>query len=178
MSEVYLRFRGREIREPELTFLRELIAQHPRLSRRALSLKACEHWNWTQPNGHPKDQVCRSLMLRLHRAGHIGTASRWPRALALPPERLRPARAPGHDARGTASPFPPACPAFRLPSGPALWLVSPGLASKTQPRARPLKAMSRADPAPTGRLAARAGDFRGAPAHREQTGASSPMSSL
>lgn len=71
MSEVYLRFRGREIREPELMFLRELIAQHPHWSRHALSLKVCEHWNWTQPNGQLKDQVCRSLMLRLHRAGHI-----------------------------------------------------------------------------------------------------------
>lgn len=71
MSEVYLRFRGREIREPELIFLRELIAQHPQLSRRALSVKVCEHWNWTQPNGHFKDQVCRTLMLRLHRTGHI-----------------------------------------------------------------------------------------------------------
>lgn len=33
MSEVYLRFRGREIREPELTFLRELIAQNPGVRR-------------------------------------------------------------------------------------------------------------------------------------------------
>ena len=71
MSEVYLRFRGREIREPELTFLRELIAQNPKASRCALSVKVCEHWNWVQPNGQLRDQVCRSLMLALHRAGHI-----------------------------------------------------------------------------------------------------------
>jgi Domain of unknown function (DUF4338) len=71
MSEVYLRFRGREIREPELTFVRELISQNPKASRCALSVKVCEHWNWTQPNGQLRDQVCRSLMLALHRAGHI-----------------------------------------------------------------------------------------------------------
>ena len=71
MSDVILSYRGRQIREPEVVFLRDLIAQNPRLSRRALSVKACEIWNWVQPNGQLRDQVCRSLMLALHRAGHI-----------------------------------------------------------------------------------------------------------
>ena len=71
MSDVILSFRSREIREADLVFLRELITQNPRLSRYALSVKACEYWNWAQPNGQLKDQVCRSLMLRLHRAGHL-----------------------------------------------------------------------------------------------------------
>ena len=71
MSDVILSYRGRQIREPEVVFLRELIAQNPRLSRRALSVKVCEIWNWVQPNGQLRDQVCRSLMLALHRAGHI-----------------------------------------------------------------------------------------------------------
>jgi hypothetical protein len=71
MSDVYLRFRGREIREPELVFLRALIAQNPDLRRHGLSKKVCQAWNWVQPNGQLKDQVCRTLMLRLHRAGHI-----------------------------------------------------------------------------------------------------------
>ena len=71
MSEVLLSFRGREIRVGDVAFLRELIAQNPTLSRRALSAKACEAWNWVQPNGQPRDMICRSLMLKLHRAGHI-----------------------------------------------------------------------------------------------------------
>lgn len=71
MGDVLLRYRGREIRAAEVDFLRELIAANPRLSRRALSAKVCQAWNWVQANGQLRDQVCRSLMLVLHRAGHI-----------------------------------------------------------------------------------------------------------
>lgn len=71
MTGVLLSFRGREIRQEELNFLRQLIAENPGLSRRRLSVKVCEAWNWVQPNGQPRDMVCRSLMLLLHRAGHI-----------------------------------------------------------------------------------------------------------
>ena len=41
MSDVLLSFRGREIRVGEVAFLRELIAQNPTLSRRALSAREC-----------------------------------------------------------------------------------------------------------------------------------------
>ena len=71
MSDICLSFRGREIRAADLAFLRQLIADHPGLSRRALSVRVCQAWNWTQPNGQLRDQVCRSLMLRLHREGHL-----------------------------------------------------------------------------------------------------------
>lgn len=71
MSDVLLRYRGREIREAEVVFLRELIAQNPHLSRYVLSVRVCELWNWVQPNGQLRHQVCRSLMLALHRAGQI-----------------------------------------------------------------------------------------------------------
>ena len=71
MSDVLLNYRGRQIREPDVLFLRELIASNPSLSRRALSTKVCQAWNWVQPNGQLRDMVCRSLMLVLHRAGHI-----------------------------------------------------------------------------------------------------------
>ncbi len=54
-----------------MAFIRQLIADHPALSRRALSQKLCEAWNWVQPNGRPRDMVCRGLMLALHRAGRI-----------------------------------------------------------------------------------------------------------
>ena len=79
MSDVVLHFRGREIRAAELAFLRQLIAENPGLSRNALSIRACQAWNWVQPNGQLRDMVCRSLMLLLHRAGHI----------TLPPPRLK-----------------------------------------------------------------------------------------
>ena len=71
MSDVLLSFRGRPIGPAVITFLRELIAQNPGLSRRKLSVKVCEAWQWMQPNGQPRDMVCRGLMLALHRAGHI-----------------------------------------------------------------------------------------------------------
>lgn len=64
-------YRGRTITDADVAFIRQLIADHPTLSRRALSQKLCEAWSWVQPNGHPRDMVCRSLMLKLHRAGHI-----------------------------------------------------------------------------------------------------------
>jgi hypothetical protein len=71
MSEVLLSFRGRQIREADVAFLREFISQRPELSRRRLSVKVCEAWNWVQPNGQPRDMVCRGLLLALHRGGQI-----------------------------------------------------------------------------------------------------------
>lgn len=71
MTGVLLTFRGREIRQAEVDFLRQLMAENPTLSRRALSARVCQAWNWVQPNGQLRDMVCRSLMLRLHREGYI-----------------------------------------------------------------------------------------------------------
>ena len=65
------RYRGREVTDDDAVFIRELIADNPGLSRRALSAKLCEAWNWRQANGALRDMVCRSLMLELHRAGLI-----------------------------------------------------------------------------------------------------------
>ncbi len=64
-------YRGRQVSATEIENIRRLIAAHPGLSRRRLSAKLCEVWNWVQPNGQPRDMVARSLMLELHRAGHI-----------------------------------------------------------------------------------------------------------
>ena len=41
------------------------------MSRRVLSRRLCEAWDWRQPNGTLRDMVCRGLMLALHRGGHI-----------------------------------------------------------------------------------------------------------
>jgi hypothetical protein len=75
-----LRYRGRDVSESEIAFLRRLIAEHPGDSRRVLSKRVCEAWGWVQPNGALRDMVCRGLMLHLHRAGLI----------ELPPRRCRP----------------------------------------------------------------------------------------
>jgi len=66
-----LTHRGRVVTEADVGFIRDLIATHPRSSRRALSRKLCEAWGWVQANGNLRDMVCRGLMLELDRAGHI-----------------------------------------------------------------------------------------------------------
>jgi hypothetical protein len=65
------RYRGRKISGTEIESIRQLIADHPGLSRRRLSAKLCQDWNWVQANGQLRDMVARSLMLQLHRAGLI-----------------------------------------------------------------------------------------------------------
>ena len=69
--EAIFSYRHRHLTEPDIAFIRELIAEHPRASRRQLSKKLCQAWNWVQANGALRDMVCRSLMLQLHRAGLI-----------------------------------------------------------------------------------------------------------
>jgi Domain of unknown function (DUF4338) len=64
-------YRHRLVNEADVDFIRQLIAQYPEASRRRLSEKLCQAWHWVQPNGKLRDQVCRSLMLALHRAGRI-----------------------------------------------------------------------------------------------------------
>ena len=64
-----LSHRHRPITEDALGFIRRLIAEHPGSSRRRLSAKLCEAWNWVQPNGALRDMVCRAMMLMLHREG-------------------------------------------------------------------------------------------------------------
>jgi hypothetical protein len=78
--DVKLTYRGRAVTADDVVFIRRLVSTHPTASRRALSKKLCEAWNWVQPNGSPRDMVCRGLMLALHRAGHI----------ELPPQRYVP----------------------------------------------------------------------------------------
>jgi hypothetical protein len=69
--EARLTYRGRAVTDDDVTFIRQLIAADPTASRRALSRKLCQAWNWVQPNGALRDMVCRGLMLELHRAGLI-----------------------------------------------------------------------------------------------------------
>src|SRR5436853_431062 len=80
------RYRGRVVTTDDVTSIRRLIAENTGASRRRLSEKLCEAWNWKQANGALRDMVCRGLLLMLERAGEI----------ELPPVRRRP---PGRQAR-------------------------------------------------------------------------------
>jgi len=82
MNNGVLRYRGREITVSDIVFLRSFIHAHSDLSRWKLSRRLCEVWQWKQANGALCDQLCRSMLLLLHRAGEI----------ELPPVRRRPLR--------------------------------------------------------------------------------------
>jgi hypothetical protein len=66
-----LSYRHRVITDADLVFIRRLVAENPQCSRRRLSEKLCQAWNWVQPNGALRDMVCRGMMLMLHRKGLI-----------------------------------------------------------------------------------------------------------
>jgi len=76
------RYRGRTITGGDVDFIRELIAAHPAAGRCELSRLLCQAWDWKQPNGPPRDMVCRGMLLMLDRGGEI----------VLPPMRPAPAQ--------------------------------------------------------------------------------------
>ena len=86
------KYRGKVLFADDIGFINRLISENPNDSRWVLSRKLCRAWNWVQPNGTLKDMVCRSLMLELHRAGHIRLPAKkrnMPNPLA---DRTRPGR--------------------------------------------------------------------------------------
>jgi hypothetical protein len=65
------RYRGREISQEDILYIRALIERHPNESLRTLSAMLCEAWQWRQANGTLRDMVCRGLLLMLERAAQI-----------------------------------------------------------------------------------------------------------
>jgi len=66
-----MRYCGREFSEEEVGWIRDLISTSPRISRRALSIRFCEHWGWRKPDGGLKEMSCRVALLKMHRQGLI-----------------------------------------------------------------------------------------------------------
>lgn len=89
--DTVLCYRGRTIAAADVQFINELIARYPGESRRGLSRRLCEAWDWRQPNGALRDMVCRGLMLALWRAGHIKLPAVRNRACSPLAARPRPA---------------------------------------------------------------------------------------
>jgi len=56
---------------PDISLIQRLLAENPSWGRSRLSVELCELWDWRGPNGQLKDMACRSLLLRLEKAGHI-----------------------------------------------------------------------------------------------------------
>src|SRR5258706_2129361 len=68
---VEFQYRGRQISREDILYIRTLIERYPNESRRTLSAKLCEAWQWRQANGALRDMVCRGMLLMLERAGQI-----------------------------------------------------------------------------------------------------------
>jgi len=88
-GSVVVRYRGKQITELQLEFIRRLIAEHPSLSRRRLSAMVCEAWDWRQANGQLSGMICRGLLLALERGGF----------LQLPPKKCSPPNPLGAERR-------------------------------------------------------------------------------
>lgn len=65
------KYRGKTATTEDIKTINKLIENDPNQSRRTLSKKLCEIWNWRQPNGVLRDMVCRGFLLELERAGYI-----------------------------------------------------------------------------------------------------------
>ena len=62
---------GRRITAEEVKAINELVQIHPDWSRRRLSRELCINWDWRNAKGQLRDIACRTVLLRLHRAGEI-----------------------------------------------------------------------------------------------------------
>lgn len=110
MEDVVLRLQGRAVTLADVQLMRELIAANPGATRNKLSQLVCIAWDWRQKNGALKDQLCRSLMLALHRAGHIvlpAPLRRGPNSLAnrQPPTPVEVDHTPVHTSLGELGPI-------------------------------------------------------------------------
>ena len=70
---------GREVTAADIELIRAMLAAHPARGRTPLSAELCRRWDWRNARGQLKDMACRTLLLKLERAGLI----------RLPP-RIRP----------------------------------------------------------------------------------------
>jgi hypothetical protein len=65
-----VKYCGRIFNKLEIEFIQNL-ALEPRISRRKISQRVCEKFEWRQPNGNLKDMSCRAALLRMHKDGLI-----------------------------------------------------------------------------------------------------------
>lgn len=70
MTDVLI-IQGRELREEDIGLIQDLLAKHPQWCRTQLSKELCRRWDWRNAQGRVKDMACRTLLLKLERAGFI-----------------------------------------------------------------------------------------------------------
>lgn len=62
---------GRRVIGQDIVLIRSLLAENPAWGRRRLSIELCARWDWRNGIGQVKDMACRTLLLKLERAGEI-----------------------------------------------------------------------------------------------------------
>lgn len=67
---------GRQLAAEDIDFVRQLIAEHPKWSRRQLSIALSAAWQWRNAKGTLKDMACRSLLVKLHERDYIQLPAR------------------------------------------------------------------------------------------------------
>ncbi len=66
-----IRCQGRHILPSDLSWLRDLVAQHPEWSRHKLTQHICRHWGWQTHTGQLKTFAARSLIDKLEQRGFL-----------------------------------------------------------------------------------------------------------
>lgn len=66
-----MRYCGREFTKEELTWIRQLIATRPEISRKDISVLFCQKASWLKPDGGLKDMSCRVAMLKMEKDGYF-----------------------------------------------------------------------------------------------------------
>lgn len=66
-----MRYCGREFTEEELAWIRKLIAEQPKINRKAISVQFCQYAQWLKSDGGLKDMSCRVAMLKMEKDGHF-----------------------------------------------------------------------------------------------------------
>lgn len=62
---------GRKFSAEDITAIRSLIRDNPKLTRAGLSRLVCSHFDWKDSAGRLKEMRCRVVMLRMHEKGII-----------------------------------------------------------------------------------------------------------
>lgn len=70
--EKFMVIQGRKITPTDIQLIKQLLTEQPSWNRTSLSRELCRKWQWLRPDGHQlKDMACRTLLLKLERAGYI-----------------------------------------------------------------------------------------------------------
>jgi hypothetical protein len=71
MEPIVFRYRGRDLNDKDISFIRATIKKHYAKGRTRISQVLCRAWQWRQPNGESKEYAARDLLLRLEEKGFI-----------------------------------------------------------------------------------------------------------